>query len=59
VSRSELLQLMAAQIFAGMASQPVGPAEDKVMKRAEMAVRAAKAIADLVTKSGTEPQDPD
>jgi hypothetical protein len=50
---------MAAQIFAGMASQPVGPAEDKVMKRAEMAVRAAKAIADLVTKSGTEPQDPD
>lgn len=31
MSRAELLQLMAAQIFAGMASQPIGPAKDKVM----------------------------
>lgn len=53
MSRSELLQLMAAQIFAGMAPGAVVgvPGKDILVVRAEAAVKAAKAIAEAVEKS--------
>ena len=50
--RSELLQLMAAQIFAGMATQGIqhSPLGMPIETWAETAVRAAKAIEDQVAK---------
>lgn len=61
MSRSELLQLMAAQIFAGMASNPMKnvPGVDPVKARAESAVKAAMAIADAVARvTAPANQDP-
>jgi len=53
MSRSELLQLMAAQIYAGMLPNPVlnTPGKDQIQTRAEAAVKAAKAIAEAVEES--------
>ena len=51
MSRSELLQLMAAQIFAGMVSSGVpSTAQDPTKAMAESAVKAAKVIEDEVAK---------
>jgi hypothetical protein len=61
MQRVELLQLMAAQIYAGMSASGVpSSALDPIKARAEIAVKAAKAIAAEVAKAaGGELQDPD
>jgi hypothetical protein len=53
MSRAELLQLMAAQIFADMAPSAVlgVPGKNIIDVRAEAAVKAAKAIAKAVEQS--------
>jgi hypothetical protein len=52
MSRSELLQLMAAQIFAGIVTKlPSNTPEEQMKAVADTAVKAAKAIEDAVAKS--------